>query len=70
MDIKGCIALVTGANRGLGKSFVDALLAQGAARVYAAARTLPEAASRRAEIPYGIVIPTRRALPSNAAIPG
>jgi NAD(P)-dependent dehydrogenase (short-subunit alcohol dehydrogenase family) len=42
MDIKGCIALVTGANRGLGKSFVDALLAQGAARVYAAARTLPE----------------------------
>ncbi len=42
MDIKGCIALVTGANRGLGKSFVDALLAQGAAKVYAAARTLPQ----------------------------
>jgi NAD(P)-dependent dehydrogenase (short-subunit alcohol dehydrogenase family) len=42
MDIKGCIALVTGANRGLGKSFVDALLAQGASKIYAAARTLPQ----------------------------
>jgi NAD(P)-dependent dehydrogenase (short-subunit alcohol dehydrogenase family) len=41
MDIKGSIALVTGANRGLGKSFVAALLAQGAAKVYAAMRTLP-----------------------------
>lgn len=42
MDIKGSIALVTGANRGLGKSFVEALLAQGAAKVYAAMRTLPQ----------------------------
>jgi NAD(P)-dependent dehydrogenase (short-subunit alcohol dehydrogenase family) len=41
MDIKGSIALVTGANRGLGKSFMAALLAQGAAKVYAAMRTLP-----------------------------
>jgi len=41
MHIKGTVALITGANRGLGKSFVDALLAQGAAKVYAAMRTLP-----------------------------
>jgi NAD(P)-dependent dehydrogenase (short-subunit alcohol dehydrogenase family) len=41
MNIEGSIALVTGANRGLGKSFVEALLAQGAAKVYAAARTFP-----------------------------
>jgi NAD(P)-dependent dehydrogenase (short-subunit alcohol dehydrogenase family) len=41
MDIKDTVALVTGANRGLGKSFVEALLAQGAAKVYAAMRTLP-----------------------------
>lgn len=40
MDIKDSVALVTGATRGLGKSFVDALLAQGAAKVYAAARAL------------------------------
>ncbi|WP_434031613.1 SDR family oxidoreductase [[Pseudomonas] boreopolis] len=38
MQIKDSVALVTGANRGLGKSFVQALLAAGAAKVYAAAR--------------------------------
>ena len=38
MDIRGSVALVTGANRGLGKAFVQALLAAGAKKVYAAAR--------------------------------
>jgi len=38
MKIKGSIALVTGANRGLGAAFAQALLAAGAAKVYAAAR--------------------------------
>jgi NAD(P)-dependent dehydrogenase (short-subunit alcohol dehydrogenase family) len=38
MKIKGSIALVTGANRGLGAAFTRALLAAGAAKVYAAAR--------------------------------
>lgn len=38
MKIANSIALVTGANRGIGAAFVDALLASGAARVYAAAR--------------------------------
>lgn len=38
MKVKGSIALVTGANRGLGAAFVRALLAGGAAKVYAAAR--------------------------------
>ena len=38
MNIDGTIALVTGANRGIGQSFVDALIARGAAKVYAAAR--------------------------------
>src|SRR5580658_4830317 len=38
MNIKNSIALVTGANRGLGKAYTDTLLAAGAARVYAGAR--------------------------------
>ncbi len=53
MKIEGSIALVTGANRGIGKTFVEALLARGAAKVYAAARDVasleglfPQAAGR------------------------
>src|SRR5271168_2965514 len=37
-DIEGTTALVTGANRGLGMAFVQALLDRGAAKVYAGAR--------------------------------
>lgn len=42
MHIKNCVALVTGANRGIGKSYVQALLDAGAAKVYAAARNPAE----------------------------
>lgn len=38
MQIEGAIALVTGANRGLGQAYAEALLAGGAAKVYAASR--------------------------------
>ena len=38
MKIEGSVALVTGANRGLGLAFAQALLNAGAAKVYAAAR--------------------------------
>ncbi|HIV69846.1 MAG TPA: SDR family oxidoreductase [Candidatus Aquabacterium excrementipullorum] len=38
MKIQNSVALVTGANRGLGLSFAKALLAAGARKVYAAAR--------------------------------
>lgn len=38
MDITGTNALVTGANRGLGRAFAEALVARGAAKVYATAR--------------------------------
>ncbi|MEV4300550.1 SDR family oxidoreductase [Microbispora rosea] len=38
MQINGTKALVTGANRGLGKAFAEALLARGATTVYASAR--------------------------------
>ncbi|GAA4684403.1 SDR family oxidoreductase [Frondihabitans cladoniiphilus] len=39
MKIEGSIALVTGSNRGIGRRFAEALLARGAAKVYATART-------------------------------
>lgn len=38
MKIEGCVALVTGGNRGLGKAYVDGLLAAGADKIYAGAR--------------------------------
>lgn len=38
LQIGGTVALVTGANRGIGKAFVDALLERGAAKVYAGVR--------------------------------
>jgi NAD(P)-dependent dehydrogenase (short-subunit alcohol dehydrogenase family) len=38
MELEGTVALVTGANRGLGKAYVEGLLDAGAAKVYAAAR--------------------------------
>lgn len=40
MQIKDSVALVTGANRGIGRAFIDALLERGVGRVYAAARDL------------------------------
>ncbi|MFF4091786.1 SDR family oxidoreductase [Streptomyces nigra] len=38
MDIKNSVALVTGANRGLGRAFAQRLLERGAHKVYATAR--------------------------------
>lgn len=39
MKIQNSIAVVTGANRGVGRALVDALLKAGAAKIYATART-------------------------------
>jgi NAD(P)-dependent dehydrogenase (short-subunit alcohol dehydrogenase family) len=50
MQIQGSTALVTGANRGLGKAFAEALLARGAAKVYAGTRNAsPEAGTTGAD---------------------
>ena len=38
MKIENSVALVTGANRGIGLAFAQGLLARGARKVYAAAR--------------------------------
>ena len=40
MKIAGSVALVTGANRGIGRSYVKTLLAMGAKKVYAAVRDI------------------------------
>src|SRR6201994_3951787 len=38
MKIEGATALVTGANRGIGRAFAEELLARGASKVYAGVR--------------------------------
>src|SRR5882724_7976172 len=54
MKLEGCIALVTGANRGLGKALVAALLQAGATKIYAAARD-----ERQIEASGSRVVPLR-----------
>ncbi|TDV53679.1 SDR family oxidoreductase [Actinophytocola oryzae] len=55
MQINGATALVTGANRGLGRRIAAALLDRGAARVYAAARR-PESVDLPGVVPVRLDI--------------
>lgn len=55
MNINNKIALVTGANRGIGKALVEALLARGAKRIYASARNTENLAELIALAPNVIV---------------
>ncbi len=55
MRVQGSIALVTGANRGLGRAFANELLGRRAAKVYAAARR-PETVVDRGLTPVGLDI--------------
>src|SRR5689334_7861189 len=52
----GTVAFVTGANRGIGRALVEALLARGAAKVYAGARR-PETLATLVAAGRGRVVP-------------
>lgn len=55
MNILGCTALVTGANRGLGRAFALALLERGARTVYAGAR-IPDTVTDDGPVPVKLDI--------------
>ena len=56
--IAGTTALVTGANRGIGRALVEALIARGATKVYATARR-PEALADIVGASGGRVVPLK-----------
>ncbi len=67
MEINGSIALVTGANRGIGRAFVERLLARGAARIYAGTRD-PAARDALASLDRTRVIPLTLDVTDPAAV--
>jgi NAD(P)-dependent dehydrogenase (short-subunit alcohol dehydrogenase family) len=55
VHIEGSVAVVTGGQRGLGKALVDELLARGASKVYATARSpLPSQDARVVSLPLEV----------------
>ncbi len=67
MKTGGSTALVTGANRGLGRAFVQALRDPGCSRVYAAARTIGTVARDAGVEPVQIDITNSQQVSSAAA---
>ena len=61
------VALVTGANRGIGRAFVEQLAAAGTKRIYAAARDTASLDSLLADLPK-TVVPLRLDLTDQASI--
>ncbi|MBW4659173.1 MAG: SDR family oxidoreductase [Drouetiella hepatica Uher 2000/2452] len=55
MEIKNTVALVTGANGGIGKHYIEALRAMGASRIYAGARNPDTLADLAAIDPQQII---------------
>jgi NAD(P)-dependent dehydrogenase (short-subunit alcohol dehydrogenase family) len=60
VNIDGAVVLVTGANRGLGKSFVRAMLGAGAAKIYAGARKPSEVVAADNVVPLKLDITNER----------
>jgi NAD(P)-dependent dehydrogenase (short-subunit alcohol dehydrogenase family) len=69
MQIRGSVALVTGANRGIGRSFVETLLGRGAAKVYAGARQ-PERLADLVQRGKGVVVPIKLDITQGTDIAG
>jgi NAD(P)-dependent dehydrogenase (short-subunit alcohol dehydrogenase family) len=67
MNIKNSVAVVTGANRGLGRHFAEQLLDRGAAKVYAAARN-PETVDLPGAIPLRLDLTDPESMAAAAAI--
>jgi NAD(P)-dependent dehydrogenase (short-subunit alcohol dehydrogenase family) len=70
MKIENSVALVTGANRGIGHALVGALLASGAARVYAAARRPEQIGPRDRVVPIRLDLTDARDVEQLAARAG
>ena len=66
MHIQNSVVLVTGANRGLGQAFVNALLQAGAAKIYAAARD-PKTITLKGVVPIQLDITSEADIAAAAA---
>ena len=69
MKVAGSIALVTGANRGIGLAFAKALVEMGAAKVYAAARN-PEAVTLKGVVPLKLDVTSDEDVVAAARVAG
>jgi NAD(P)-dependent dehydrogenase (short-subunit alcohol dehydrogenase family) len=67
MDIAGSVALVTGANGGIGRAFVAVLLKRGAAKIYVAARD-PASLSGLLKAGDGRLVPLRLDVTDSAQV--
>ncbi|MEO9323503.1 SDR family oxidoreductase [Nocardioides sp. C4-1] len=70
MELDGAVALVTGANRGIGAELVRQLLERGAGKVYAAAREAGSVVARDGVVPIGLDVTDARQVEAAARAAG